>query len=314
VTRSHGLVAGVLWLLLLSAPAGAQDLDPRAYAKVPVGFTAVIEGFSFSTGGVLTDPTLPVENVHAKVWTPSLSIARSFGLAGRTAQVLAALPYSWLSATGDVGASSQQVDRSGFSDMRFRLSVLLAGAPAMTAQQFATSARKPIVGASLTVVAPTGQYDPERLVNIGTNRWAFKPEVAFSYPLGRRWLVDAYAAFWLFTTNGSYYTGTAARTETPIGALQAHISYSFSLKAWAAFDATWYAGGRASVNGLRQSDRQQNSRLGGTLVVPVASQHSVKFSVSTGVTARFGTNFTTVSVAWQTGWVSRRPAQTPSGK
>jgi len=305
MTRSHRLVAGAIWLLLVASSAAAQDLDPRAYAKVPVGFTAVIEGFSFSTGGVLTDPTLPVENVHADVWTPSLGIARSFGLAGRTAQVLAALPYSWLSATGSVGEASQQVDRAGLSDMRFRLSVLLAGAPAMTPQQFATSARRPIIATSLTVVAPTGQYYPERLVNIGTGRWGFKPEVAFSYPLGRRWLVDAYAALWLFTTNGSYYTGAAARTQTPIGALQAHISYSLSLKAWAAFDATWYAGGQASVDGVPKGDRQQNSRLGGTLVVPVASRHSIKFSVSTGVTERFGTDFTTVSVAWQTGWLSR---------
>lgn len=305
MTRSHRLMAGAIWALLVPGSAVAQDLDPRAYAKVPVGFTAVIEGFSYSTGGVLTDPTLPVENVHAEVWTPSLGIATSFGLAGRTAQVLAALPYSWLTATGNVREASQLVERSGLSDMRFRLSVLLTGAPAMTPRQFAVSPRRPIVGTSVTAVAPTGQYHPERFVNIGTGRWAFKPEMALSYPVGERWLVDVYGALWLFTTNGSYYTGTAARTETPIGALQAHISYSLSLKAWAALDATWYAGGQASVDGVPQGDRQQNSRLGGTLVVPVASRHSVKLSVSTGVTGRFGTDFTTVSVAWQTGWLSR---------
>ena len=155
---SRRLVAAVLWLLLVATSAVAQDLDPRAYAKVPVGFTLAIAGVSFSSGGVLTDPTLPVENVHADVWTPSVGVAQSFGLFGRTAQTLVALPYSWAHATGDVAEQAQHVDRSGLSDMRLRFSVLLAGAPAMTPQQFAKSPRRPIVGTSLTVSAPTGQY------------------------------------------------------------------------------------------------------------------------------------------------------------
>ena len=241
--RSHRLAAGVLWLMLMATSAVAQDLDPRAYAKVPVGLTLAIAGLSFSSGGVLTDPTLPVDNVHADVWTPSIGVAKSFSLFGRTAQALAALPYSWAHVTGDVGEQAQHVDRSGLSDMRLRLSVLLAGAPAMTPQQFAKSPRRPIVGVSVMVAAPTGQYDPRHVINLGTNRWGFKPEVALSYPLGRRWLVDAYAGLWMFTSNGAFYPGAVVRTQAPIGSLQAHVSYSLSPKAWAAFDATWYAGG-----------------------------------------------------------------------
>ncbi len=305
---SHRSVAVVLWLCL-TASAAAQDLDPRAYARVPVGLTFAIAGFGFSSGGVLTDPTLPVENVHADVYTPSIGVAESFSLFGKTAQALAALPYSWATVTGDVADQAQRVDRSGLSDMRLRLSVLLAGAPAMTPQQFAKSPRKPILGASLMVSAPTGQYDPQHLINLGTNRWGFKPEVALSYPMGRRWLVDVYAAVWMFTSNGSFYPGTAARTQAPITALQAHVSYSLSLKAWAAFDATWYAGGQASVNGLPKGTPESNSRVGATLVFPVGNRHSIKVACSTGAIVRFGTNFTTLSVGWQTGWLNRRPAR-----
>ena len=216
----------------------AQDLDPRAYAQAPIGLTVAIAGVSFSSGGVLTDPTVPAEHVHADVSTPSVGVARTFSLFGRTAQGLAALPYSWATVTGDVAEQAPRINRSGLSDMRLRLSVLLAGAPAMAPQQFATAQRRPIVGASLTVGTPTGQYSPQRF-NLGTRRWSFKPEVALSYRLGEKWLVDAYAGLWLFSSNGSFYPGTAVRTQTPIGTLQTHISYSFSLKAWAAFDATW---------------------------------------------------------------------------
>jgi hypothetical protein len=309
----HWVVLAAL-LGSLASPSFAQDLDPRAYAKVPVGLTIAIAGLSFSSGGVLTDPTLPVENVHADVWTPSIGVARSFSLFGRTAQALAALPYSWATATGDVAEQTQRVDRSGLSDMRLRLSVLLAGAPAMTPQQFAKSPRKPILGASLMVAAPTGQYSPQRLVNLGTNRWGFKPEVALSYPVGQRWLVDVYAGLWMFTDNTSFYPGSAARTQAPIGALQAHISYSLSLKAWAAFDATWYAGGQASVNGVPRGTSESNSRVGGTLVFPVGTRHSVKLACSTGAVIRSGADFTTVSIGWQTAWLSRRPSTKQSGK
>ena len=58
--RCSRLVAGAIGLLLGATPAAAQDLDPRAHAKAPAGFTVVIAGLSLSSGGVLTDPTLPV--------------------------------------------------------------------------------------------------------------------------------------------------------------------------------------------------------------------------------------------------------------
>jgi hypothetical protein len=91
--------------------------------RFPVGITIAIAGSSFSSGGVLTDPTVQVEHVHADVWTQSIGIAQSFGLFGRTAQALAALPYSSADATGDVAEQTQHISRSGLSDMRLRLSV-----------------------------------------------------------------------------------------------------------------------------------------------------------------------------------------------
>jgi hypothetical protein len=289
----------------------AQDLDPRAYAQAPTGLTIAIAGVSFSSGDVLTDPTLPVQNVHAAAVTPSMGVARTFSLFGRTAQGLAALPYSWARVTGDVGEQARRIERSGLSDTRLRLSVLLAGAPAMTPQQFAAARRRPIVGASLTVGAPTGQYSPQRFINLGANRWSLKPEVALSYPLGEKWLVDSYAGLWLFSTNESFYPGTAVRTQTPIGALQMHISYSVSRKAWAAFDSTWYRGGQGVVDGVATGRRVSNSRVGATLAFPVGNRQAIRVGFSRGAFIRTGADFTTFSLGWQAGWLDRRPAQRP---
>ena len=111
--------------------------------------------------------------------------------------------------------------------MRLRLSVLLRGAPASTPAEIAKAPRRTILGASLTVSAPTGQFFPDKLINLGANRWAFKPEFAVSHPIGEKWLLDAYAGIWLFTANDSFYPGTALRTQEPMGTFQAHISYNF---------------------------------------------------------------------------------------
>jgi hypothetical protein len=301
---------GVLCLLLLAAPLSAQDLDPRAYANVPVNGTFLSVGFGLSHGGVLTDPTLPVTDINATIETPSLGIGRSFSLLGKTAQAFAALPYSWAQVSGNVGGDARSITRAGLSDMRLRFSVLVHGAPAASVLEIAKAPRRTILGTSLTVVAPSGQFFPDRLVNLGSNRWAFKPEFAVSHPMGERWLLDVYAGLWLFTTNSSFYPGTSVRTQAPMGALQAHLSYNFRRQLWAAFDATYYRGSRTTIEGIGNNDRQSNSRVGGTLVFPVARRHSIRIAVSRGAIIRFGANFTTLSVGWQTGWVPRpKPAQ-----
>jgi hypothetical protein len=292
----------LLCLLLCAVPLSAQDLDARAYARAPVKATFLIGGFSVSHGGVVTDASLPLTDVHATVETPSLGIGHSFDLFGKTAQAFAALPYSWAQASGNLVGEARQVTRAGLSDMRVRLSVLVRGAPAATLLEMAKAPRRTILGASLTVVAPTGQFFPDKLINLGTNRWSLKPEFAVSRPIRDRWLLDTYAALWVFTTNNSFYPGTLVRTQSPIGAFQAHLSYTFRPLAWAAFDATYYVGGRTTIQGVENDDRQSNSRIGATLVLPVGRRHSVKLAVSRGAIIRYGPNFSTVSVGWQTGW------------
>ena len=292
-------------LVVAAASAFAQDLDPRAYARAPINSTVAIAGFSFSNGSVLTDPTLPVANVDANISTPSVGVARVFNLFGKTAQALAALPYSWAEVTGDLNEQAARTTRSGLSDMRLRLSVLVAGAPAMTLPQLAKAPRKPIVGLSLTATAPTGQYYPQKFINLGANRWGFKPEVALSYPIGERWLADVYGAVWLFTANDSFFPGTASRGQGRVGALQGHLSYSFTPTTWIALDATSYRGGQATVNGAEVGERLTSTRVGATLAFRVGQRHGIKIAYSTGAIVRFGANFNTFSVGWQTAWVQR---------
>jgi hypothetical protein len=306
--------ARVLCLLLCTAPLAAQDLDPRAYAHVPVNGTFLVTGFSVSQGAIVTDPSLAVTDIDATVEAPSLGVARSFSFFGKTAQAFGALPYAWAQVSGKVLEEASDITRAGLSDMRLRFSVLVHGAPAASVVEIAKAPRRTILGTSLNIVAPTGQFFPDRLINVGTNRWAFRPEFAVSHPVGQRWLLDLYSGLWLFTSHHEFYPGNASRSQAPMGSFQAHVSYNFTRLSWAAFDTTYYVGGRSTVDGVENDDRQNNLRVGSTLVLPVGRRHSVKLAVSRGAIVRAGTNFTTISVGWQTAWLSRWPLPSQPGE
>jgi hypothetical protein len=291
-------IAAVTCVLAVTASAGAQDLEPKAYSASPVGAAFLVVGLAHSSGSVLTDPTLPLKDVDARINAVPLAAGYTFGLFRRLALVTVALPYSWGDVSGLVGEDARAVRRSGLTDARAKLSVNLVGNPAMALREYSRTPRKAIVGTSLTVAVPTGQYDGAKLINLGTNRWAFKPEVGVAVPKGR-WDFDGYLGVWLFADNGDFYPGGHARSQDPVVTLQGHASYTFRPRLWAAIDATWYQGGGASLDGGEPTGAMNNSRLGATVSFPMGRQQSLKFAYSSGVAVRTGTDFRTFSVGWQ---------------
>jgi len=294
------------FFLLFQVEIGlAQDLDPRAYIKVPVHTVVLGLGYVYTYGGVVTDPTLPLTDVNAKINTVSLGAAYVFGMFHKTTQVSANLPWNWADVTGSVQEAAQRVTRSGLGDMRLRYSILLTGGPATTFAEMAKSPNRTILGASVSMTIPTGQYLYGKLINLGTNRWSFKPELALSQPFGNRWLVDVYAGIWFFTDNDSFYPGYSVRSQNPLTSFQAHISYNVTPRLWAALNCTYYIGGESSINDVTKDDRQENSRIGGTLVLPIGKRNSLKLAYSTGAIIRFGANFSTISIVWQSIYLTK---------
>ena len=303
--RGVPAATGPLWALLVAAcllatgaPAGAQDLEPKAYSASPAGAAFLVLGLARSSGSVVSDPTLPLTDVEASINAGLAATGYTFGLFDKLALVTATLPYSWGDISGRVFEEARAVTRSGLADARFKLSINLAGNPAVGAREFARTPRRTILGTSLTVTAPSGQYDGAKLINLGTNRWAFKPEVGVAVPKGR-WDFDAYLGVWLFTDNADFYPGGRTRSQAPVVAVQGHGSYTFRPRLWLAIDATWYHGGDAQIDGGEPSGGMNNSRLGATLSLPAGRQQSFKVAYSSGVSVRTGTNFRTLSVGWQ---------------
>lgn len=299
----------MIWLWLRCVyPAAAQDLAPRAYLITPLHSNAATVVWSFYTGGLNFNGTIPITGATGTYHVPAVSVYHSFGCLGRSANVTLFLPYGVGTFSGSVLGTNMSIYRSGLLDFTARASVNLIGGPAMQAREFAKWKQKIILGASLKVVAPSGQYDPKKLVNWGINRWAFKPEVGYSERWGN-WVVDAYAGVWLYTPNPSFYSLPlpVQQTEEPIGSLESHLSYSFKKpRTWASLDGNFWWGGITALNSVRNlATRQTSSRVGGTFSIPFTKHQSVKVSYSHGAYVQFGGDYHNLQVGWQYSWLGR---------
>lgn len=295
-------LAMILFALIAAccAAASAQEMEPRAYSRAPVGTQFVLLTYAYQSGDVLTDSSLPLRDVKVKLSSGSLAYGRTFGLAGRQAGVSFFLPYIKGNASGTVFEEQLKVTRSGLGDLRVRLMINLIGAPALSPKEFAAYKPRTVVGASVTVIAPTGQYDPRRLVTLSSNRWAFKPEVGVSKPAGR-WTVEAAGGAWLFTANNNFFGGQR-REQQPLISLQSNLIYTLRRRMWVSVSASYFSGGRTIVNGVVNADRQGNSRVGATVSIPLNQQQSIKVAVAKGLTTQIGGHLSTVAVAWQYTW------------
>jgi len=296
-------VAALLVAMLAGAAAGgahAQDLEPRAYANTPVGINFLGLGYNYSTGGVSTDPAVPLDDAEIDVHGLTLSYARSFGLFGQSAKIGALLPYAWLSGSAVFDDMPVEREVSGVIDPVFKFTTNLYGAPAQSLEDFPNYKQDWIIGATLSISVPLGQYEKERLVNIGTNRWSFKPELGVS----KRWgplTLEIAGNVKLYTDNKSFL-GDKTREQDPLYAVRGHVIYSFKWGTWVSFDATWYGGGNTTIDGEKNDDRQSNSRIGATLSQPLSRNFSVQIMGSTGASDRTGSDFDTVGVGMSYRW------------
>jgi hypothetical protein len=286
--------------LVFASGAGAQTMEPLSYTNVPIGLNFLIVGTTHQWGSVLVDPTLPVKDVEASVDTATLAYMRVFDFWGQSGSLAMVVPNAWLKASGEVFDQARSISRTGLADITMRLSVNLFGAPALSLKEFASYQQDTIVGVTLLVTAPSGQYDPTKLVNIGTHRWSFKPEIGVSKALGP-WTLEAAAGVTLFTDNNQFF-GNGVRHQDPLYSIQGHAIYNFNPRLWAALDGTYYTGGSTTVNGVSGNDRQDNTRWGATLAYSIDRQNSIKGYYSSGVSARVGTEFQIVGLAWQFRW------------
>jgi len=228
-----------------------------------------------------------------------MAYARSGGLFGKSAKVDLSVPYAFLSGSAIYEGAPVSREVDGFGDPQFRGSINFIGAPALTLKEFMDYQQNFVMGASLKVTAPMGQYDDEKLINIGMNRWTFAPELGMSQSLGPL-ILELSGAVTLYTDNDDLLGQTLE--QNPLYSVQGHAVYTFPRGIWLALDATYYTGGRTTVAGVEKDNFQSNSRIGATLALPITKRHSLKLNANSGVSTRTGTDFDTYGIAWQYRW------------
>jgi len=278
---------------------GAQDLEPRAFSPAPVSVNFAALGYGYSFGNVLLDPSIPLEDGTGKVHSVVGAYVRTFSFFGMSAKADAIVPFAFGDWEGQLAGQDTSRSATGFGDPSVRLVVNFVGAPALEIPRYMTFQQKTVVGASLRVVAPLGQYDNMRLINLGTNRWTFIPRIGASRKLGH-WTLEGAASVWLFTTNSDFFGGTLA--QDPLWTIQANVSYTFDGGAWVALDGGWGSGARAKVDGVPGSTRQENARFGVTAAYPLTRRTALKLAWVSGLSTRLGADFDSLILLYQYRW------------
>ena len=290
-------------------PLHAQDLAPRAYVITPLRSNAVTLGYSYNDGELLLGGTVPVTGATGKLSVPSVTYYRSFGLFGRSANVLAALPYGVGTFAGQVFEEQRSIYRSGLLDSVFRLSVNLVGGPAMPLAAFRQWRQKTLLGAASRSSRP-----PASTTRPSSSTWA--PTDGRSSPSSASRGPGPLGASTPMRRCGSSprtpsssrqpvsHTGTQSQKQNPIAAVEFHFSYDVRPRLWVSLDGNFWHGGKTSVNGVENpATLQKNSRVGITASLPLTRHQSLKVSFAQGAYIRFGGDYKIFSAGWQYSWI-----------
>jgi hypothetical protein len=279
----------------------SQELEPRALTNIPVGMNFVVAGYAYSQGNLLFDPALPLDSTNAKLHTFVAAYVRSinfFGLAGKI-DILA--PFGIGDWTGLYTGIDTATSRTGFADLRIRLSFNFLGAPALKAEDFAAYRADNVSGFGLQIIAPTGQYYPERLINLGTNRWALKPQLGYAWNY-EKWIWEAYLAAWFYTKNDNFWGGNELRLK-PLYALKLHGIRKLNKGKWLAFNMGYALGAQGYVNDELKDNRISTMRIMAAYAMPLGKNHILRFDAISGIRFEKGPDFNSLGIIYQYRWV-----------
>ena len=300
VIRLLPAVAAIAGLVLLRI-SWAQFTDAGNYAEGPVGLNSLEFTYAYVRGTASIDTALVVGSENLDLNKGTFSYTHNFSMLGRLAWVSANVPLA--SLTGTVTGTNASGSTSGIGDSSFELAMLLKGGPALSAAELASYERTMILGMSLTVSVPTGEYDGNKVLNLGSHRWSFKPELGISYPFGpeRKWEVDGYINAYFFTDNTSY-RGVEILHQEPLPGLEAHLSYSVTPGFWASLDSRYAFRGETVVDGLEQNNTQENLTVGAEASWTPNAHNSLDVVFAKALVHRNAPTYTGVSLSYTYSW------------
>jgi len=292
--------AVLLVVLTCSISANAQELEPRTYNNTPININLVSIGYAYSSGNVLLDPTLPIEDLDGRLNIALAGYARTFGLLGGNAKFKTFVPYVFGDWKGALDGAAAERDAQGFGDIRLKLEWNFYGAPALNAEEFRTWQQKTIVGGSVLLVTPTSDYNSDKLLNLGSNRWAVRPEIGVSRRFDK-WTLELVANVWLFGDNDNFFGGSTLEQD-PLYVAKGHVIYTFRPGFWLGLGIGIGRGGQSAVDGVQRATEQKNFRYALHAAYPINKQHGISASYASAKNNGAGTEFDAFAVRYSYAW------------
>lgn len=295
-----------MYFTTITLSAISQDLEPRFLSAIPTGGNFAIASYGYSSGNILLDNTLPIEDLNARLNSVIVGYARSFKLLNKLAKFDVVLPYSFGQYSGVVTDIDSSVYRNGFGDPLLRFSLILIGHKPVGVSEFMQQGdNKFKLGATFRMRLPLGQYDPEKFLNLGANRWGFKLGVAGSYTVKKKLIFEGHLNTWLFTENKAFFNGNTLY-QKPLLSAQLHVTYLMNPRLWFAVSFGRSGLGETVINGIEKNNTQNDSRFGVAFAYKVNKHNSLKLAFTSGITTRYGADFTTILLAYQFMWFDKK--------
>jgi len=285
---------------LISLTVDAQELEPRAINNLPLGTNFAIGGYNYAQGNLLLDPALPIKDLNSNIHSAVLGYVRSISFFNLSAKVDAVVPYVLGDWEGNVDGNSGFRTINGFGDLRLRFSFNFLGSKAMNIAEFQNYKPKDVSGISIQLIAPTGNYDPGELVNLGSNRWVIKPQWAFARNF-EKWIIESYIGVWMFTKNSNFLNGNEL-TQKPLYTFKVHVIRELPKKMWLALNMGYGIGGQTELNGVPRDTEISSARFGLIYALPLAKKHTLKFAYNSSIRFKRGPDFDAISIGYQYRW------------
>ena len=279
----------------------SQDIEPRRWNALPLNTNVVGVGYAHTNGDILFDPLLQAEDVTVKINTLVASYVRPFQMGKKLARLDVVLPYNNGNWEGLLTGVPTRIHRDGFSDPRIRLSLNLTGPSASTGKELreyiSEHKKYTIVGVSLAITLPLGQYFEEKVINLGQNQFVFCPQVGFVHNWNK-WSYELTGSIIFYTKNPNFTNGKDKILD-PVFALQTHLIRSFKPRYWASVSLSYGLGGKSVVNRQPNNDERGDIQTGLAFGFPLLKNQGMKaFYIHSETTKDIGANLDVLGIGW----------------
>lgn len=256
------LVAGLGTSML-----SAADDGPRMYWNAPVG-TNILQAYFWTASGNSISPenTQPQPGFDTDINIGILGYNRIIDIAGHSAIATAVI------TGGKVSGSLLNTNlrtSSGLGDLYLQGVINLFGAPALSAEAFGTYKQDTVLSLLVGVTAPTGDYERNRALNLGMNRWNLRVGVPFVQTLGD-WIpgeittLEILPSVWFYGDNDDSILGKTL-SQDPMYTLEAHITRDITPELFVSLDYFVQRVGDSTLNGLPSAFAHTSDSLGVTM-------------------------------------------------